>query len=132
MRNWIDPPVFRAAWAAAGLLALSACGSTPTSEIFRDDVPSMGEIYGASTARVRGPRHVAGKSDGDVTGYTREAGNEIRNLFPTLENPTLLMYVFPHVTGKGVAVPGYATAFPMYEQGVIYALPGEPAARGGR
>ena len=35
------------------------------------------------------------------------------------------MYVFPHLAGETRApVPGYTTAFPMYEQ-VEYALPGE-------
>jgi len=39
------------------------------------------------------------------------------------------MYVFPHLAGEAHApVPGYATAFPMYEQ-VEYALPGEVPAQ---
>jgi len=60
-----------------------------------------------------------------LQGYTREAFNEIDVLFPRLPNPTLVMYVFPHLAGETQApVPGYATAFPMYEQ-VEYALPGE-------
>ena len=70
----------------------------------------------------------------DLQGYTRDAFNEIDVLFPRLPNPTLVMYVFPHLSGDTHApVPGYATAFPMYEQ-VEYALPGEvpvrPAERG--
>jgi len=60
-------------------------------------------------------------------GYTREAFDEIEVLFPRLPNPTLVMYVFPHLAGEA-PVPGYATAFPMYEQ-VEYALPGEVPAR---
>ncbi len=60
-----------------------------------------------------------------LQGYTRDAFNEIDVLFPRLPNPTLVMYVFPHLAGESHApVPGYATAFPMYEQ-VEYALPGE-------
>ena len=60
----------------------------------------------------------------------RDALNEIDVLFPRLSNPTLVMYVFPHLAG-GAPVPGYATAFPLYE-GVEYALPGEvPAPSGG-
>ena len=60
-----------------------------------------------------------------LEGYTREAFNEIDVLFPRLPNPTLVMYVFPHLAGETRApVPGYTTAFPMYEQ-VEYALPGE-------
>ena len=63
--------------------------------------------------------------DAALQGYTRDAFNEIDVLFPRLPNPTLVMYVFPHLAGDAQApVPGYATAFPMYEQ-VEYALPGE-------
>ena len=63
-----------------------------------------------------------------LQGYTRDAFNEIDVLFPRLPNPTLVMYVFPHLAGETRApVPGYATAFPMYEQ-VEYALPGEVPA----
>ena len=70
--------------------------------------------------------------DGDLAGYTREAFNEIDTVFPRLPNPTLVMYVFPHLAeDEGVPVPGYVTAFPMYE-GVEYALPGEVPAKPGR
>ena len=62
---------------------------------------------------------------GDLGGYTRDAFNELDTHFPRLPNPTLVMYVFPHLAGdERVPVPGYATTFPMYRQ-VEYALPGE-------
>ena len=61
----------------------------------------------------------------DLGGYTRDAFNELDAHFPRLPNPTLVMYVFPHLAGaERVPVPGYATTFPMYRQ-VEYALPGE-------
>ena len=61
----------------------------------------------------------------DLAGYTRDAFNELDAHFPRLPNPTLVMYVFPHLAGEErVPVPGYATTFPMYSQ-VEYALPGE-------
>ena len=61
----------------------------------------------------------------DLAGYLRDAYNELDAHFPRLPNPTLLMYVFPHLAGaERVPVPGYATTFPMYRQ-VEYALPGE-------
>lgn len=64
-----------------------------------------------------------------LQGYTRDAFTEIDVLFPRLPNPTLVMYVFPHLAGKTRApVPGYTTAFSMYEQ-VEYALPGEVAGQ---
>ena len=69
-----------------------------------------------------GPAHPDGEAA--LQGYTRDAFNEIDVLFPRLPNPTLVMYVFPHLAGETqcVPVPGYATAFPMYEQ-VEYACP---------
>ena len=48
--------------------------------------------------------------------------------FARLPNPDLRMYVFPHLAGpQQVPVPGYVTAFPMYER-VEYARPGEGVA----
>ena len=58
-------------------------------------------------------------------GYMREAANEIDSLFPRLPNPTLVMFVFPHLSRRErTPIPGYATSFPLYER-VEYALPGE-------
>lgn len=62
----------------------------------------------------------------DLDKYTRDERNEIKQLFPTLPNPELVMYVYPHVTDKGRPVPGYSTAFRVYESDQ-YALPGEIA-----
>jgi conjugative transfer region lipoprotein (TIGR03751 family) len=63
--------------------------------------------------------------DSALHGYTRDAANEKDAIFPRLPNPTLVMHVFPHLAGEdSVPVPGYATAFPMYER-TKYALPGE-------
>jgi conjugative transfer region lipoprotein (TIGR03751 family) len=58
-------------------------------------------------------------------GFVREAANEIDTVFPRLPNPTLVMYVFPHLSGQArTPVPGYVTTFPFYER-VEYAMPGE-------
>lgn len=60
----------------------------------------------------------------DLAGYTRTAESEINSRFSRLPNPTLVMYVYPHLSGQGYPVPGYATHFTLYET-VEYALPGE-------
>ncbi|MCK4708437.1 MAG: TIGR03751 family conjugal transfer lipoprotein [Gammaproteobacteria bacterium] len=60
----------------------------------------------------------------DLTGYTRDANNEISQQFPRLPNPELSLYVFPHFSRKGHPVPGYSSAFLMYERDE-YAMPGE-------
>lgn len=63
--------------------------------------------------------------EADLRGYVRDAFNELDAHFPRLPNPTLVLYVFPHLSGEErVPVPGYATTFPLYTQ-VEYALPGE-------
>ena len=46
-------------------------------------------------------------------------------LFPELPNPKIVMYIYPHLaTRDRVPVPGYLTAFRMYDR-TEFALPGE-------
>ena len=115
-------------------LALVGCASTKDA-VLPQDGPSMQAIYEdhVNTMNARDPQVIRGElgrrsvvtGEAALQGYTREAFNEIDVLFPRLPNPTLVMYVFPHLAGDARApVPGYTTAFPMYEQ-VEYALPGE-------
>ena len=115
-------------------LALAGCASTKEA-VLPQDGPSMKAIYEAhihemsardplSIRQELGDRPIL-TGDSALHGYTRDAANEIDAIFPRLPNPTLVMYVFPHLAGEeSVPVPGYATAFPMYER-TEYALPGE-------
>ncbi len=123
---------------ALGLINLAGCASTKEA-VLPQDGPSMKDIYEghiqemnaqdpASIRQVLGNRPLL-TGDTSLHGYTRDAANEIESIFPRLPNPTLVMYVFPHLAGdEPVPVPGYATAFPMYER-TEYALPGEVPAR---
>ena len=115
-------------------LVLGGCASTKEA-VLPQDGPFMKAIYDAHLAEMatRDPQTFRGElgsrplvSDAALLdGYTRDAYNEIETTFPRLPNPTLVMYVFPHLaTEERVPVPGYATTFPMYER-VEYALPGE-------
>ena len=125
-----------------GLISLVGCASTKEA-VLPQDGPSMKAIYEdhIHEMNARNPHVIRGElghrpiltGDAALQGYTRDAFNEIDILFPRLPNPTLVMYVFPHLAGDAQApVPGYATAFPMYEQ-VEYALPGEvPATPSGK
>ena len=118
------------------LISLLLAGCTSTKDnVLPQNGPSMKAIYDAhiQAMNARNPqvirRELGNRSldngEAALPGFTRDAFNEIDVLFPRLPNPTLVMYVFPHLAGKTRApVPGYATAFPMYEQ-VEYALPGE-------
>jgi conjugative transfer region lipoprotein (TIGR03751 family) len=65
-----------------------------------------------------------------LAGFSRSAFTELDTLFPRLPNPTLVLYVFPHLAGpEGLPVPGYATTFTLYER-THYAFPGEVTGPG--
>ncbi len=122
--------------AALGLISLVLAGCASTKDtVLPQDGPSMKAIYEGHVHEMNAenPQVIRGElvsrsivsGDAALHGYTRDAFNEIDVLFPRLPNPTLVMYIFPHLAGEASApVPGYTTAFPMYEQ-VEYALPGE-------
>lgn len=124
-------PIVTIAWIS---LTLGGCASTKES-VLPQDGPSMKAIYDAHfegmgaddpyvLRRELGPRPL-GDDDVDLAGYSRTAHTELETIFPRLPNPTLVMYVFPHLAGsERVPVPGYATTFTLYER-VEYALPGE-------
>ncbi|MGH8566577.1 MAG: TIGR03751 family conjugal transfer lipoprotein [Gammaproteobacteria bacterium] len=115
------------------MLALGGCASTK-DDVFPKDMKPMSEVYdrhflrlrirGIEGARVRLQDERTQGAEPELVGYTREAHTEIEALFPVLPNPELLLYVYPHLGEDGAPVPGYATAFPLYER-VEYALPGE-------
>ena len=124
-------PIVTIAWIS---LALGGCASTKES-VLPQDGPSMKAIYDAHfegigaddpyvLRRELGTRPL-GDDDVDLAGYSRTAHTELETIFPRLPNPTLVMYVFPHLAGsERVPVPGYATTFTLYDR-VEYALPGE-------
>ncbi len=126
-----------------GLISLTLAGCAGSKDsVLPQDGPTMAMIYSRhiqqmNTEKPEVIRQALGErpiqsGERDLYGYTRDAFNEIDVLFPRLPNPTLVMYVFPHLAGESRGpVPGYATAFTLYEQ-VEYALPGEvPTTRRG-
>jgi conjugative transfer region lipoprotein (TIGR03751 family) len=129
----LDLSIRTAALILISALLLPSC-ATSKDTVLPQDGKSMKQIYaehfermgrqGAERARGEIKRGVS-QGDADLLGYVRDAHHEIRTMFPRLPNPTLVMFVFPHLAGlEGVPVPGYATSFPMYER-AEYALPGE-------
>lgn len=115
------------------LLLATGCAGTKESTLPQDG-PSMKAIYDAHFAGMardtNGPREALSArqlvtGEGDLAGFSRSAYTELETLFPRLPNPTLVLYVFPHLAGpEELPVPGYATTFTLYER-VHYALPGE-------
>ncbi len=116
-----------------GSIAL-ACGcatTAPEHAVFRDDAPSMSAIYHSAAGQRGVYPHERPIISGSVSygsealaGWTRDQATEVFNLFPEGPNPVLLMYVFPHLTGERIGVPGFTTPFRMYAND-YYALPGE-------
>lgn len=141
VRNW---PAIASISLAALCSTLQACSSTSpnvipatgpdTLTVYRNHVAGADRDAGDSgtAVGVGGGEGEArrGRSmrdgDGDLAGYTRDAANETGVLFPRLPNPELVLYVFPHINGKGRPIPGYTTSFLLYEKDE-YALPGEIA-----
>ena len=61
---------------------------------------------------------------------TPEPGQEREAGFGRLPNPTLFLYVTPHLVGESdqFPVPGYTVPVPLYDRD-HFAMPGEPRAR---
>lgn len=122
-------------------LSLVGC-SASTSAVLPQGGPTMTQIYqqkmhdedqqneGLDKVRNQANAGWLGAANTNQYGYTRTASNELRNLFPKLPNPTVVMYVYPHLAGEDEApVPGYTTAFTFFKED-HFALPGELAKRG--
>ncbi|MBA2656835.1 MAG: TIGR03751 family conjugal transfer lipoprotein [Tatlockia sp.] len=105
----------------ASVLALSACAS---KSVGSTSIPEGGltvsQLYQLSLNEpiqswsVKRPNKAV-----NYAGYTRDASNEIHNLFKPLDNPQIPIYVFPHValiSNEQLLKPGYTTAFFLYKQ----------------
>ena len=130
-------------------ISLSLGGCTSIEKVLPQDGPTMLDIYEGHVAATgeptrRAPTSATGmtppenrpgsdwqeiRTGAELVSYTRTVESEIETLFPELPNPRIIMYVFPHLTTKDrLPVPGYATAFSMYER-TEFALPGEVAPK---
>jgi conjugative transfer region lipoprotein (TIGR03751 family) len=89
----------------------------------KNKVSQPGEGALQPVAATREPQTVNGHTL-NLEGYTRSALSELNVLFPLLPNPTLVMYVYPHLAEERAGVPGYVTQFRLYARDE-YALPGE-------
>ncbi|HAT1867298.1 TIGR03751 family conjugal transfer lipoprotein [Legionella pneumophila] len=85
-------------------------GGLTVSQLYQQ---SLGEPMPGWSVRKKQAKPVS------YAGYTREASNEIQNLFKPLDNPQVPIYVFPHVALIGdeqLLKPGYTTGFFLYKQ----------------
>lgn len=131
---------------------LSGCATGDKESILPQDGPTMKAVYqrhfsqgsGDANQSVLTPsiksyqpaalpsepqtEHESENLNQGSTPYTQSAKQALQQQFPRLKNPTLIMYVFPHLSRDGhTPVPGYATGFSFYET-IEFALPGEPEA----
>lgn len=106
------------------LSQLFGCSSQKLIPDSGDEILNVYKNHVGSTDRVPKMFRQMRNDRRDLVGYTRDANNEINQQFPRLPNPELSLYVFPHFSRKGHPVPGYSSAYWMYEKDE-YALPGE-------
>lgn len=108
--------------ACASVLLLNACASrsVATGRIPEDGL-TVSQIYHQSVQESEvswtAPRYRAKKTHYD--GYTRTASNEVESLFKPLDNPSIPIFVYPHVALIGdeqLLKPGFTTAFFLYKQ----------------
>jgi len=116
-------------WISVALVCvvLSAC-VTP-STILHHEGDTMVELMSRASDDEHTVPEPIGLREGSLNkqldSYTRISANEIKQLFPLLPNPTITIYVYPHLSTKHRApVPGYTTAINLYERDE-YALPSE-------
>jgi len=103
-------------------VTVSACAANPKKTIFNPDNPTMESLLGANSAR--NARITTEKvSQADAIAHNGSSYPN-QNVFKELDNPTLFLYVEPHVTKSGTYIPGLTIPLKLYEQ-VEFALPGE-------
>jgi len=119
------------------VIVVGLIGCTHPRHILRNDGVTMrdlivdGQRVDSRTSQPRGSDALRreSKPTRSVESYTRNSLNEIDQLFPTLPNPEIAIYIFPHLATKDrVPVPGYTTSIYLYTADE-YALPGESKAQ---
>lgn len=116
---WINP-----LWLPP-LIVLAGCGGAIPEPQQGDDMLAVYERHTGGSALIPGQRGADTPPLAPVADYVRDVRNETDNLFHRLPNPTLFLFIPPHVVGnEGLPVPGYTVPVPMYKT-TPYALPGE-------
>ncbi len=121
---------------AAVLISLAVAGCSNKDRVIPQPDMTMQEVYEQhngklSSGKINESRITLRRSlnqhETDLSPYVRSEANHLESKFQMLPNPTLYMFVAPHLSTKDrVPVPGYLTEFKLYERDE-YALPGEVA-----
>ena len=104
------------------LVVLAGCAANPRGVIFNENSPTMESIL---QGNVKSNLTYTDKAHrrGDARAHNGTV-NPNQNVFRELDNPTLFLYIEPHVTSGGTYVPGMTVPFKQYHK-VEFALPGE-------
>lgn len=107
------------------LIALTAC-STSKEKIFKEDMPTMKEIYIQKFNHLdvnkkpnieRVLENQIEPNDAIVPeSPIASSYRALQKQFPKAPNPIMLMVIFPHLTHSGTPVPEYNTYFHLYEK----------------
>lgn len=113
MIRWIK---FTKLLAIIALLSIGACGSIENTKrgVKIDDIFATNNKI---------PNFINATNNSN-SNFIRTQNNELHNRFPLLPNPTINLFVYPHLDRDNNPVPGYTTKFNLYLQNE-YALPRE-------
>jgi len=100
------------------ILILSSCA---TMQLPQNGNTNVEDVYN-KVGKNHDLKNQVGNSN--LSEYTSEKNNQINGLFRTLENPDLMIYVFPHISSGGLPIPAYTTQIKLFEI-ENYALPNE-------
>ena len=104
------------------LSILSGCAASPRHVIFNENSPTMESIL-QGNAKSKLTYTDKAHSRGEARAHNGSV-NQRQNVFRELDNPTLFLYIEPHVTNGGTYLPGMTVPFKQYNK-VEFALPGE-------
>jgi len=114
-----------ASCATAGKNALPQSGDMTMAEIYKQETGlsldnSQINAASATDKELAKARNIVLTLEQPIyTGYTAAGINSVKNLFKPLPNPEIGLYVFPHLVflkDEAQPVPGYTTAFFLYQQ----------------
>tara|TARA_R110002167_G_scaffold204404_11_gene408601 strand:+ start:15498 stop:15872 length:375 start_codon:yes stop_codon:yes gene_type:complete len=91
--------------------------------VYRDHMQGIGDGKIMDTRSLL--RRPMEESDVQLSEYVRTEKNQLQARFKRIPNPTLYMFVAPHLAAQSeVPIPGYVTEFRMWTRD-HYAMPGE-------
>ena len=110
------------------IVCLISVGCTTSSADLHDENSITLRELKESRSLVRGVSGLQGKislwSDNQLQGFSRSQANELDNVFPQFPNPTIYIYIDPHITSDGLPIPGVTTKTKLMKRSE-YALPHE-------